>query len=105
MTEDENFCKDNVLNIRIGEKNYSLSCQKQNGGNKNAKFWHLLVIILIIISGYLYYYSNEKRVIYGYYETNDWIVFNNIVYVLFFGLVSGYLIALILEKTKSNGYK
>ncbi|MHA1344427.1 MAG: hypothetical protein ACTSQG_10590, partial [Promethearchaeota archaeon] len=65
------------------------------------KVWEWIVLGLLIISGYVLYYTNKLRAVGGietYYSDGWLITLNTFSYVLFFGLLSGFVIAKILKK-------
>lgn len=53
---------------------------------------------LIILSAAFLAFSNYERVANGYFTSSPWIFVDNFGYVVFFGLVSGFIIAHILKK-------
>jgi hypothetical protein len=64
---------------------------------KNGK----LIITLIIIFGILLYFNNKSRAVDGitsWFSDPTLITMGSIYYVLFFGLVTGYVIARLLGK-------
>lgn len=52
---------------------------------------------LIIISGLALFYTNTQRVKAGYFTNSTWIFWDAFMYVIFFGLISGYVIAKIIS--------
>lgn len=88
------------ISLKIGNKNVSVHCRTSISKKKSyTLYWNILVLILIIIMGYLYYYTNQIRTQEGYFTSDVWIYWNNLIYVIFFGLISGFVIALIVSKT------
>jgi hypothetical protein len=68
-----------------------------NGG---IKFFPALVLTALV--GLAYGYSNMERVNAGYFASGFWITVNSILYVAFFGLLSGTLLAYILGNLKTR---
>ncbi len=62
--------------------------------------WDVIIWILLIISGWFLYYTNMQRATMGYFTSGKWITLNSIAYTIFFALVIGYVIALLISKTK-----
>lgn len=57
-------------------------------------------LVLTALVGLAYGYSNMERVSAGYFTDSFWITVNSILYVVFFGLMSGTLLAYILGNLK-----
>lgn len=70
--------------------------------NYIRKNWNYFVIGLIIVSGYALYYTNQLRTAVGFFEDPLYIFYNNIAYVVFFGLITGLVIGNIVDKTKGK---
>ena len=58
----------------------------------------LVVIVLLVIVGWFLYFTTTIRAELGWFDNAGiWIVWNNFAYVVFFGLITGYLVARILS--------
>ena len=68
--------------------------------HKLFRKWDYVIWVMIIITGFLYYHITLKRVEYGFFETSKWIFLSDFLNIIFFGLVTGYLIAKIVQKTR-----
>jgi len=63
--------------------------------------WDYIVIFLIFISGYLLYYTYQLRAEGGlatYYSDGNIIMLSTVAHVIFFALITGYVISKILSK-------
>jgi hypothetical protein len=49
----------------------------------------------------LLYYTNQKRVEVGYFDDGEWIFYNSVAYVVFFGLITGFVISNLIGR--ANG--
>jgi D-alanyl-lipoteichoic acid acyltransferase DltB (MBOAT superfamily) len=76
----------------MGRKN------KNRGGVLNGT-WDYLIWGLLIGTGYLLYHTNVLRAQVGYFEDGPLIFWNSLAYVVFFGLVTGYIISKLIKKT------
>ena len=65
---------------------------------KLIKTRDVVIWILIILSGISWYWANTQRVRHGYFNDGIWIFLDTVIYVIFFGLVSGYVIAKIIGR-------
>jgi len=61
----------------------------------NVKAWMLLGVV-----GLLYFYSTIKRVGAGYFNSGFWIATNSVLWVMFFGLLTGLVINTLMKKVK-----
>ena len=64
------------------------------------KYWNWVLIGLMVISGYALYYTNMRRVELGFWEDGLWIFLNNFAYVVFFGLITGFVLGNLLNRKK-----
>ena len=69
---------------------------------KNFK-WNLVILGLMVVSGFALYYTNIMRVKYGFWDNGLWIFYNNFAYVVFFGLITGFVISNLISR--ANGRK
>ncbi len=58
---------------------------------------------IIIFSTLLYYYSNQKRVEGGYFNDPFWITVNTIAYILFFAVMTGFVVGKVVKNKKQKG--
>lgn len=65
--------------------------------------WEYLIWGLMLISGAALYYTNKLRAdsMGGYFSDGALITWNSIAYVVFFGLVTGYVVGSIVSR--ANG--
>jgi len=59
-------------------------------------------LVITAIFGITYGYSNVERVNAGYFTDGFWMTMNSILYVIFFGLMSGTVLAIILGNLKAE---
>ena len=57
---------------------------------------------LMAASGYCLYYTNMQRTLAGYFTNSHWIFLDNVAYVVFFGLVTGFVIGIIVDTAKKK---
>ena len=69
--------------------------RRKNG----IKGWDYFVWFLLAVTGYGLHWTNQKRVEVGYFMDSQWITWNSFFYVIFFGLVTGYVISKIIQRT------
>ena len=60
----------------------------------------MVIIGLMIASAYALYYTNMKRVEVGFWENGMWIFYNNFAYIVFFGLITGFVLGNLLGRAK-----
>ena len=68
--------------------------------HKLFKKWDYIVLFIIALTGIIYYYVIKKRAEAGYFQSGQWIFWSDFLNIIFFGLVTGYLIAKIVQKTR-----
>ena len=56
-----------------------------------------VLLVLLLISGTLLHFSNVKRAEEGWFTSSDAITFNNFAYVIFFGLLTGTVVAVVVS--------
>jgi uncharacterized membrane protein len=64
------------------------------------KYFNIMILSLMIISGYALYWTNVKRVEIGYFDDGIWIFWNSFAYVVFFGLITGFVLGNLLNRGK-----
>jgi len=65
----------------------------------------LPALVITALIGIAYGYSNVERVAAGYFTDGFWMTINSVLYVVFFGLMSGTVLAIILGNLKVNGVR
>lgn len=78
------------------EKNIKIIKMVKNKIN----IWKYIILGLMVISGYMLYWTNMMRVEAGFFEDGLWIFWNNFAYVVFFGLVTGFVLSNLIGKVK-----
>lgn len=66
------------------------------------KKYDVFIWILIVIVGVINYLINKQRVISGFFTSEKWIYWDSSTFIIFSGLITGYVVAKIL---KMNGNK
>lgn len=85
-----------------GEAGYGKK-EKEIMPRKKKKDWNgmakamIVLVGLLLISGTLLHFSNEKRAEEGWFTSSDAITFNNFCYVIFFGLLTGTVVAVVVS--------
>jgi len=59
-------------------------------------------VVMTAITGIAYGYSNIQRVNAGYFTDGFWITVNSVLYVTFFGLMSGTLLVVVLGNLRAR---
>ena len=57
----------------------------------------LVILFLLALSGYFLYYTNVARAEAGFWMDGHLIFMNNLAYILFFGLMTGYVLSNLLQ--------
>lgn len=66
---------------------------------RGLRTWDYIMWILLLATGYALYYTEIERAKIGYFTDGPLIFWGSFSYVLFFGLVTGYIISKLLKKT------
>lgn len=61
------------------------------------------VVGLTIFSISLYYYSTQQRTTNGYFTDPFWITVNSFAYILFFAVMTGFVIGKVVKNKKQKG--
>lgn len=98
------LCAEGGYEVSAGEG--EAGCGKEEAEvmpRKKKKDWNgmakalIVLVVLLFISGTLLHFSNVKRAEEGWFTSSDAITFNNFCYVIFFGLLTGTVIACVVS--------
>ena len=64
--------------------------------------WDIIVWILLILAGYALYHTNILRAQAGYFDDGPLIFWNSASYIIFFALVTGYVISKLISRTNNH---